>query len=908
MHYPPRFTRWLLERALPSDVREEVSGDLIELFRRRAAGNGVWSARFWYRRQAAAFVARFLLEGVRRSFSALGMSAGFSWLDLRLAIRMLVRYPGLASVSVVGMAIGIAIAAASLTVVHGFLNPRLPFADGERIVALQNWDVSTNNAEMRVTRELAAWREQLTTVEEIGAFRNVSRNLIADGAQPESVTIAEMSASGFRVTGAQALLGRTLLDSDERLDAPPVVVIGEQVWRRRFNADPALLGRTLQLGDRHHSVVGVMPEDFSFPVNHRYWIPRQSGAEVHPLRGGPGIVVFARLRPGIGIDAANAEIAEVARRFSTESPATHQHLRSRVLPYTYPFTDLDDPDGPLVMHTIRTLVILLLLVVCVNVAILVYARTATRQGEIAVRSALGASRRRIVTQLFSEALVLAGVAALAGIGLAGLGFRQLTAAYEQMAGPLPFWIDLELSTAGIIYVAGLTLLASAIVGVVPALKATGGRVQLGLQGLSSGSGGRMQMGRLWTLLIVAQVAVAVGLLPATMVHGWNSWRFRAGDPGFASGEFLTASLGLDGADSLLGAGREGFAGRYGARLAELERRLEAEGPVAAVTYGLTLPGEERAAVLEIEGVAAPDEQVDYNIVAGSRQGHLVRFNRVAPDFFAALDVPVLTGRGFTAADAGAGSEAVVVDRLFAERLFGRENPLGRRIRYVGSSREAGAQNVELGRWYEIVGVVESIALEASDPYSSPRVFHAVAHGEIYPALLSIRVSGGDPAAFTGRLREVAAAVDPTLQLRGISTSEDAFRAEQGLMRMIGLVLVVTMVSVLALSAAGIHALMSFTVARRRKEIGIRAALGADPRRLLTGIFARALAQLSLGAAIGMVAAIVLDQASGGDLMEGRGILVLPLVAVVMTSIGLLSAWGPARRGLAIHPTEALRAE
>jgi putative ABC transport system permease protein len=909
MSRPPRAAAWVLRRALPPDVREDVTGDVLELYRRHLDAEGAFRAGLWFWRQSASFTIHFAAERFRDWRRTTDMSTGFSTIDFRLALRMLIRYPGLALVSVIGMAVGIAIAAAALTVVHGFLNPSLPLPEGDRIVALQNWDAATNNAEVRSMRDFAIWKRELQSVEDLGAFRTVGRNLIAPGAQPETVTIAELSASGFRVAGVQPLLGRYLLDEDERPDAAPAVVIGEDVWRRRFGGDPQVIGQTIQLGGTHYAIVGVMPAHFGFPINHRYWIPWQMTPDAYPFRSGPSLNAFARLRPGVALETANAELTGISRRLAAESPATHQHVRSRVLPYSFPFTDMDDPDGALVMHAIRTAVLLLLALVCVNVAILVYARTATRQGEIAIRTALGASRRRVVMQLFVEALVLSGVAALVGIGLVGLGFGQLERAYEQLAGPLPFWIDLELSTKGILYVAGLTLLASAIVGVLPALKATGMRVQGGLQGVSAGSGARMQMGRLWTALIIVQVAVAVGLLPPTVVQAWNALRFRTGDPGFARGEFLTAGLAMDRADAASAPGAPTFAERYGARQAELERRLEAEGPVSAVTFALTLPGEELAAVLEVEGMAAPGGRVDYNIVTGSRQGHLVRFNRVATDFFAAFDVPVLMGRSFDGGDAGPGRETVLIDRVFAERFFGGRNPLGRRVRYVGISREAGQGNVALDRWYEIVGVVETTGVLASgSQHPTPRLFHAVSPGGIYPALLSVRIRGAKPGTFATRLREVAAQVDPMLQLRDLSTSEDALRREQGLMRMIGVVLSVTMASVLVLSAAGIHALMSFTVARRRREIGIRAALGADPRHLLTGIFARAFVQLGTGAALGMAAAIAIDQASGGGLLDGRSLLVLPIVAVAMTGIGLLAAYGPARRGLAIQPTEALRAE
>ena len=266
-------------------------------------------------------------------------------------------------------------------------------------------------------------------------------------------------------------------------------------------------------------------------------------------------------------------------------------------PYTFGYSDMDEMENYLMLQAIQTAVVLLLVIVCVNVGILVYARTATRQGEIAVRTALGASRRRVVGQLFIEALVLAALAAVVGIGLTAAGLKQVDAAIRQLAGRLPFWMDFELSIQGAVFVVALTLLAAAIVGIVPALKATGGRVQSRLQGLSAGGGGRMQMGSLWTLLIVAQVAFTVAVLPATMYHAWNSLRFRTGNFGVGQ-EFLTAGLSLDGTTAAqpIASKDSAFGALYAARLAELERRLEAESAVSNVTFSMVDPGNELALV------------------------------------------------------------------------------------------------------------------------------------------------------------------------------------------------------------------------------------------------------------------------------------------------------------------------
>ena len=826
---------------------------------------------------------------------------------------MLVRYPGLAITGVFGMAVGIAISTAAFTIVYSLINPVVPLDEGDRVVSLVNWDTETNNREQRLLHDLVIWRG-LQSVESIGAVRNVGRNLIVAGAQPETVTIAEMTASGFSVARVAPLLGRPLLPEDERPGAPDVVVIGHDTWTRRFSGDPAILGRSIQLGAVTHTVVGVMPEGFAFPVNHTLWIPWRLDASAFQPRSGPSVNVFGRLSPGSTLETAQAELSATAQQLAAASPATHAHIRSRVLPYTYAFTDMDERDNALALRAIQTGIVLLLVIVCVNVSILVYARTATRQGEIAVRTALGATRRRIVAQLFLEALVLAAVAALVGVGLVAAAFTQLEAAIAQAAGPLPFWLQFTLSARGILYVIGFTVFSAAIVGVVPALKATGWRVQARLQGLSAGSGSRMQMGRLWTILIVAQVAFTVALLPATMFHIWNSLRVRTTQPGAAIQEFLTTHLVMDRASA--GPATETmqreFRGRYAGRQTELERRLEAEPGVTGVTYLMTAPGEEQALVLEVEGMPAPVDPVDYNIVEGSKRGQFVRFNRVGLDFFEAFDVPVVLGRGFQPADtapAGTPGRGVVVNRTFAERIFSGGNPLGHRIRYVGRSREAAKEDVELNGWFEIVGVVQDFPIPGSiDSDRGYRVYHAVAPCDTYPALLAVRVRGSSPSVFASRLREVSAAIDPNLQLRNVSTVEDTLKREQGIMRLIGATLVAVMLSVVILSAAGIYALMSFTVARRRREIGIRTALGADPRRILTSIFSRAFFQLGIGAAVGMLGAIGLEQVLEGEMFQGRGAVILPAVAFIMTSVGVLAALGPARQGLRIHPTEALREE
>lgn len=828
----------------------------------------------------------------RRRQRRIRRGPAFSALDFTLAWRMLVRYRGLSLVSVLGMSLGITIAAGAFTIVSAMMGTKLPLPEGERLVSLLSWDASTNNRELRLLYDLEGWRE-LKSIEDLSVSRNIQRNLIVDDRPPEIVMVAEISASAFRAARVEAYRGRTLLPEDERAGAPDALVIGHDEWVRRFGADPEIVGRSVRLGPTVYTIVGVMPEGFGFPTYHSFWIPWRLDAAAYAPRTGPDVNVFGRLAPGATLESARAELSSIGRRLADATPATHEHLRPLVMHYTQAFSEIDDPDDALALYAIEIAIVLFLVLICVNVAILVYARTATRQGEIAVRGALGASRRRIIAQLFVEALMLAGVSAAIGIGLTAVALRQIEGAMRTLVGRWPFWFSLELQASTVIYVVGLALLAATIVGVAPALKATGRQVHTRLKTVSPGSGSRMQMGRLWTTLIVAQVAVTVAILPMAMYFAWSSLRLQPGG-GYASDEFLNATLSLDRTLAPpTDAGDEAFAARYSGALAELERRLKDDSRVREVTFSMTSPGREPAVVLEAEGMPGPT---------------LVRFNRVATNFFSAFDVPVSIGRGLTASDVSADAAGltpgVLVSRGLVDQVFSGANPLGRRIKYVAPSR-----NVVLERWYEVVGVVPDFPVPGPfDDESEGRVYHAVAAGDLYPALVHVRARTGDPAALADPLRELSASIDPDVVLRDVSTAEIARKQAQGMMRLIGVSLALVILSVSVLSTAGIYSLMSFTVAQRRREIGIRAALGANRNRILLGIFSRVLAQLGAGAVLGLIAAVGLEQILEGDMVRNYRGMLPPLVVLLVITIGVPAAIGPARQSLRIQPIEALREE
>ena len=885
------------------------------------------------RGRACRFTAGALIDAValRRTHPArTGRRIGagpFSIMDFKLGVRMLMKYPGLTLAGVLAMSVAIAIGAGTFTFFYAYMNPPLPLDEGDRIVGIENWDAEGNRREERTLHDFVTWRDELKSIEDVGAYREIRRNVLTEDGVAERVRVAELTASGFRLARVSPLAGRAFVDDDERKGAPHVIVIGADVWRTRFASDPDVLGKTVRLGNTVHTIVGIMPDGFAFPVYHSFWIPLQANPDDYKRRQGPVVNVFGRLAPGVSAESAQAELSTIGLRAAAAFPETNTHLRPRLAPY--PSLWFGDDMVVWYLHLAQFLITMLLVVVCVNVASLVYARTAMRHGEIVVRSALGGSRRRIVVQLFVEALVLSSISAAIGLAVADRALIFTRSFMEQFGG-VPFWMGHGISLGAVIYAGGFAVLGAAIVGAVPALKATGRRLEPGLRQLSGATG--LRLGKTWTTLIVSQVALVVAVMPATMSTGWQAIRYRAFDAAMRADEYLTARLSMDTdtpATADADAYQREFATRFGQRMAEVVRQLEAEATVAGVAFTSSLPGNEPTTRIEAEGVTSPPAPI--------------RFAMVSPEFFDVFQIPILAGRPFAASDLhttaaralratvptvsgriqeavvpgnsagglGVRSSAVIVNRTFAQRVFGgsslapvaANSVLGRRIKYVGAPSQPDA-------WYEIVGVVPDFPAGGTELTSvDARLYHAVTFAEIYPASIVARVRGTSPANLTARLRDIATAADPALQLAAVMPLDSVYREGQQVVRLAAIAFGIVTLSVLLLAAAGIYALMSFTIAQRQREIGVRVALGANPRRLLAGIFSRTLLQVTAGVVVGFVLSLGLfEDFSNTRVTSTHGLMVMSAVAIVMLAVGLLSALGPARRGLRIDPTEALKAE
>ncbi len=838
--------------------------------------------------------------GRGRSRSILG--AGMSWLDFKLGLRMLIKYPGLTVVGTVAISFAMAVGVGTFEFMSDVAFPTLPLDEGDRIVEIHNWDRAARRPDERALHDFVTWREELESVENLGAYQGLERNLITGDGRPTPVTGVEISASAFRLARVPPLLGRSLVEADEQFGAPLVVVIGFDMWQTHFGGDPNVVGRTVRLGTTQTTVVGVMPEGFGFPFAQNLWAPFRVNVVDYERGEGPAIEIFGRLASGFTFADARAELTAIGLRTAADFPDTHEHLEPRVVPYGE-FAP-DGWTGTALYSTHALFFMALMGLACANVALLVFVRTATREREIVVRNALGASRGRIVTQLFAEALVLGGIAAVVGLAAARFGLRWATGVFEAVQGfALPFWVNGRIAPMTVLYAVLFTVFGAIVVGVLPALKATGRDGLHARLQRAAGGGSGMRVGGLWTGVIVTQVALTVAFLPIVIQVGLMTVEVRNADFGYPAEEYLSVQLAMDSetpSAASAGASREEFLARFHASYRELERRMVAEPGVAAVTFADRMPGAYHPLVrVEVDGVTVDPR---------SGVGHRVRTATVDVDFYDALDAPILSGRGFAAADLKSDQGVVIVNESFAREILGDRNPVGRRIRYLNPEDPWAkpSPDAEPGPWYEIVGVASGLTMSISPDWPHDAGFyHLLAPDEVYPVRMIVHAAGG-PDALAPRLRTIAAAVNPALRLQ-VQSAEEAGAEEALSYESWFRVIVVAGALGLLLTNAGIYSVMAFAVTRRTREIGVRVALGADRRRIVGAILSRAFAQVGLGVVVGVGLLMALLAARDLGLnpsLRGAGLLAAYMVA--MMGVCLLACIVPTRRALRIEPTEALR--
>jgi predicted permease len=843
--------------------------------------------------------------GVQQHRQALREGRGTAWfnglsLDLKLGVRMLAKYPGLTIIGGLAMAFGIWFGAVTVQMFGVITSTKLPLPDGDRIVKIQNWDLKTSQDEDRVLYDYQLWRSA-RSITDLGAYVHKSVNLVGTVSSAAPVVTAEITASAFRIAPARPLLGRVLNESDERAGAAPVVVLGHDVWARRFESDPQIVGRSVQLGSGFATVVGVMPEGYAFPVAHEMWMPlRTDVAGVEPRSGVP-ITVFGRLASGMTFESAQTELTSLGQRLAAEHPTTHAQLQPHVIAYAQ--GGVSNNDELQVMWLTYVFVVALVVVVCSTVALLLFARAAARETELLVRSALGASRRRIVTQLFAEALVLSGVAAVVGLATAQLALSRLGKPYiEANYDLLPFWYDFNLSPTTIMYALALAVIGAVVAGVMPARKITRG---LGTQLRAGTSGGGVSFGGVWTAVIVVQVALTVMFPAVVILLRSESNRIASKDAGFPTQEYLGVQVAIDGpsAETITPETNAALSARFSSSMEMLRQRLETEPGVAGVTFASALPLDYHAERrLSVESL--PDSALFWVATA-----------RIDPSYFTVLQSPIIQGRAFTSGDLSPDARVVIVDQGFADLVMPGRNVIGQRVRL--STTVQVDSNWAEQPWYEIVGVVKELGMAtALERARTAGVYLPMVPGS--RTTLNILVRGrGDPLPIAPRIRELAGGVDPALRIEQITRLD---QMATPLLWFIGLwqriIMGMTGVALL-LSLSGIYAVLAYIVARRTREVGVRVALGASARRVITSLFRRPLIHVSLGVIAGSaliaVAGIAIQYTEEFAGIQPRGLTIEEIAllagyAILMLGVCALACVVPTIRALRVQPTVALRAE
>ncbi len=885
---------------LDADMNDEMRFHIDMEAGRLMQQQGLHSAEA-HRRAAVAFGGVEKYRGAGRDVLGLSWARGIST-DFKLGTRMLRKYPGLTAVALFALSLAIGAGSGYLEFINDLMHGKLPFPDADRIVGIQLWDQESGTPEHRQTAEFVEWRGSLHSFEDLAAYRTLERNLITNDGGVEPVRGAEISASAFRIASVPPLLGRPLLPEDERRGATAVVVIGHDLWTTRFASDSGVIGQTVRLGKTPYTVVGVMPDGFGLPISHSLWVPLQLNDAAYPRHQGPRTNVMGKLAVGMTMSAAQAELDARQARAAADFPATDRHIQPVVKSYVESvWSAIEDSRlQSIIMYAANLFFIGLLSLCGANIATLVFARTATREAEISVRSALGASRARIAGQLFAEALVLSTVATLIGLAVASYGLLWVKTVVSGGQGrPMMFWWNDQLRPETLLYAALLAVVAALIIGVVPALKATGPRVQERLKHASGGSAAGLKFGGIWTGVIMTQVAVTVVFLSMVGLLGWTAYVSNGGERrrNFPASEYVAVRLTLDRAPAENAAGAEAAEAesrrQFRATYAELSRRLAAEPGVVAATYGMRLPGMNLQDFrLEVDGGGSTNDAAPF-----------VRTTQVGVNYFDAFNAPILTGRAFSEADLASGRHVAIVDRTFVRQVFNGQDPIGRHV------RDGGVESDQPGPWLEIVGVIEDLTDPTNKKAGDAMLFRPAPAESLSTLYLAVHARG-NPAALMPRIRLIASDVDPALRLVGLTTLDKLGEADKIALDFFAKLLAGVSLVAIILATAGVYALMSFTVSRRTSEIGIRLALGANPRRIVITTFARALSQVGIGLLVGSIPAGLLVSGLGPEVAPNAGMQVaIGTIALSLLTVAVITALAcvaPARRALRIQPTDALK--
>jgi putative ABC transport system permease protein len=802
--------------------------------------------------------------------------------DLRFALRQLIVSPMLTAVLVVTIALGIGATVAIFSVLNAVLLRPLPWADSDRIVAVyETWkEFRQGNASVGHFHD---WTEQSEVFEHTAALTRATYNL-SDG-EPERVSGTRVTPGYFRVMQIPPVLGAYFSDADVARDAR-LVVLGHGLWRRRFGGDPSLVGRTVRLNGEAHTVVGIAPPENSMTrFAPQLFTPLVFSPQQRANYGSHSFTVFAKLKAGVTRDAAQADMERVTRGIAERQPRNMEGRSVNVRPYG----DILLGDFRTPLYVLLASVIFVLLIGCVNVANLLMARATTRRREIAIRSAIGGGRWRIVRQLLTESVVLACVGGVAGVGLAYLGIWLFVS-----FGPrnVPRLQDAGLQPEVLLFALTITLLTGVAFGLAPALRAARANLLTPLREGPKSSLRSAGRDRVRGALVVGEIAVAVVLLVGAGLFIRSAWRLQQVPLGFETSGVLSGRLALPperyaSDDSVADAYR---------RILELARAVPGIQRAGAST-GIPLAG---------GGGADASIQIDGKPFSpGTSLSPAIRL--ITEDYVEAIGMPLMSGRTMKAADMSVGApRVVVINELLANLAWPGESPIGKRL-------STWTREVDMPEWREVIGVVGDVHSRGPDtppvpelflPYTQPPVMAWVAFQR---SMALVVRSADDPTVHASSLRAAVRSVDPSLPVYDVLTMKEALGADAAGARFNTWLLSLLAITGLLLAAVGIYGVIAYFVTQRTPEIGLRLALGATPRSVLMMVVFHGAMLASAGIAIGLIAALGATRMLTTLLFEitTTDPPTYAIGAVALFAIALLACAVPALRAVRVSPMQSL---
>ncbi|MGH7482086.1 MAG: ABC transporter permease [Longimicrobiales bacterium] len=809
--------------------------------------------------------------------------------DIRYALRSLGRSPGFAAIAVLTLALGIGANSAIFSVLNGVILRPLPYASPERLVAVSSRFPSLGFEKFWISPpEYLELGERSRTLASLGGYRTGTVS-VGGMTSPTRATASIATAEFFRTLGVPAQIGRPFTAAEDVPNGEAVVTLSDALWRRAFGADPAVVGSTILVDGEAARVTGVMPRGFDIDdAGVEIWLPAQLDPANRENRGSHYLNVVARLRDGVTIEQAKAELSSLVAQWEQMNPGTHVPR-----PENHPFY-LNGLQDEMVGYLRPALILLLgavgfvLLIACANVANLLLARAETRQKEIAVRAALGAGRRRLLRQFATEGVLLAGLGGAVGLTLGYTGLQTLLATSP---GSIPRAGAIELDTSVLVFTLIVSVLTGVIFGLAPALHLGERTVTTALRegGHRATAGGARQ--RIRRLLVVSEIALAVVLVVGSGLMLRSFSALQEVDPGFDADNLLTFQLYVPPATYPEPQDVVAFYDRVLARIGAQP------GVVAtAAMSGLPPRRDVNANDTEFEGYEPgpddPPENVDY-------------WQFVTTDYLETMNIRVVSGRGFEMTDVGAGAPVVLINERLARTFYPDQNPLGRRLRPPFGDFP----------WLTIVGIVEDVKQGGLEEETGTEIYFHMpqlpAVAGFAPRTMNIVArTVREPITLGAAARRAVASLDPSLPIADLRSMDDVLHASVAQPRFLTLLLTIFAVVALSLAAIGTYGVMSYSVAERRQEIGVRMALGARADGVLRMVIGQGLAVAAVGLVIGMAGAVALTRLLSSLLFEISATDPLSLLAapVVLGLVALLACYIPARRATRVDPVVALKQE